>query len=124
MTRIFIDGQEGTTGLKIHQRLAARQDIQLLTIDEALRKDPAARKACLNQADIAILCLPDAAARESVSLIDNPDTRVLDPSTAHRTLAGWAYGFPELSPAHQQAIAEGMSVEKAMETITDETVSE
>ena len=110
MKRIFIDGQEGTTGLKIHQRLANRTDIEIIHIEEALRKDPAARKQCLNQADIAILCLPDAAAKESVSLIENPVTRVLDTSTAHRTLQGWAYGFPELSPAHRQAIAEGKRV--------------
>ena len=110
MKRIFIDGQEGTTGLKIHQRLANRTDIEIIHIEEALRKDPAARKQCLNLADIAILCLPDAAAKESVSLIENPVTRVLDTSTAHRTLQGWAYGFPELSPAHRQAIAEGKRV--------------
>ena len=90
MTKIFIDGREGTTGLRIYERLTQRPEIELILIDEAYRKDPQARKACLNQADIAILCLPDDAARESVSLIDNPDTRVMDTSTAHRTLPDWA----------------------------------
>ncbi|MBQ2700163.1 MAG: N-acetyl-gamma-glutamyl-phosphate reductase [Clostridia bacterium] len=110
MTKIFIDGREGTTGLRIYERLTHRPEIELILIDEALRKDPQARKACLNQADIAILCLPDDAARESVSLIDNPDTRVMDTSTAHRTLPGWAYGFPELSDGHCQAIQRGKRV--------------
>ena len=110
MTKIFIDGREGTTGLRIYERLTQRPEIELILIDEALRKDPQARKACLNQADIAILCLPDDAARESVSLIDNPDTRVMDTSTAHRTLPGWAYGFPELSDGHCQAIQRGKRV--------------
>jgi len=110
LTKIFIDGREGTTGLRIYERLTQRPEIELILIDEALRKDPKARKACLNQADIAILCLPDDAARESVSLIDNPDTRVMDTSTAHRTLPDWAYGFPELSDGHCQAIQKGKRV--------------
>lgn len=96
--KIFIDGQEGTTGLQIHDRLGSRADITLLTIDPALRKDLKERKKLLNEADLVFLCLPDAAAREAVSLIDNPNTRVIDASTAHRTSPGWVYGFPELKP--------------------------
>ncbi len=101
---IFIDGQEGTTGLQIHERLGNRQDITLLTIDPALRKDKQERKRLLNQADLVFLCLPDDAARESVSLIDNPNTRVIDASTAHRTAPGWTYGFPELKPTQRDNI--------------------
>jgi len=110
LTKIFIDGREGTTGLRIYERLTQRADVKLILIDEDKRKDPVARKACLNEADIAILCLPDDAARESVSLIDNPNTRVLDTSTAHRTLEDWSYGFPELSDAHMQAVQKGKRV--------------
>lgn len=102
---IFIDGREGTTGLQIDERLAGRRDITLLTIDPDRRKDTAARTECLNAADLVFLCLPDAAAREAVTLIRNPSTRVIDASTAHRTADGWTYGFPELSPAHRAAIA-------------------
>ncbi len=105
MPTIFIDGREGTTGLQIDQRLAERRDVQLIAIDPALRKDPAARKDCLNQADFVFLCLPDAAAREAVAMIENPAVRVIDASTAHRTAAGWDYGFPELSAAQRAAIA-------------------
>ncbi len=97
MTKVFIDGKAGTTGLKIFDRLLQRSDIELLTLPEELRKDTAARKKMLNTADIAFLCLPDAAAREAVSLIDNQSTVVIDTSTAHRTNPEWAYGFPELS---------------------------
>ena len=97
MTKIFIDGSAGTTGLRIADRLADRTDITLLTLPEALRKDVHARREMLNAADIAFLCLPDDAARESVSLIENPATAVIDTSTAHRTADGWVYGFPELS---------------------------
>lgn len=97
MAQIFIDGSAGTTGLRIQERLGERSDITLITLPEPLRKDADARRAALNAADVAILCLPDAAARESVSLITNPGTVVLDASTAHRTAPGWAYGFPELS---------------------------
>lgn len=104
MIRVFIDGQEGTTGLKIHERLAAREDVSLLAIDPALRKDPEARRALLNKADVAILCLPDDAARESVSLAQNGRVVIIDTSTAHRTAEGWAYGFPELSAAHREAV--------------------
>lgn len=101
---IFIDGREGTTGLQIYDRLTPRQDIELLLIDEEKRKDPAERKKCLNAADLVFLCLPDDAAREAVAMIENPNTKVIDASTAHRTAEGWAYGFPELSPKHREAI--------------------
>lgn len=104
MIKVFIDGKAGTTGLKIFDRLSQRDDIELLTLPEELRKDTAARKEMLNTADIAFLCLPDAAAREAVSLIDNPDTVVIDTSTAHRTNPQWAYGFAELSPEFENKI--------------------
>ena len=102
---VYIDGKDGTTGLQIYDRLSARDDIDLLLIDEEKRKDPAARKACINQADIVFLCLPDAAAREAVAMVENPATRVIDASTAHRTAPGWVYGFPELKAGQRQAIA-------------------
>ena len=95
--KVYIDGKEGTTGLQIYDRLAAREDIDLLLISEDKRKDPAERKHFLNAADLVFLCLPDAAAVEAVSLIENGQTRVIDCSTAHRTAEGWVYGFPELS---------------------------
>ena len=101
---VYIDGKEGTTGLQIYDRLAGRDDLELLLIEEEKRKDTAERKKLLNQADIAILCLPDAAAVEAVALIENPNTRVIDASTAHRTADGWDYGFPELSSRHRQAV--------------------
>ena len=107
---IFIDGREGTTGLQIEERLAARQDIELIAIDEDRRKDPAERKKFLNAADLVFLCLPDDAAREAVAMIDNPHTRVIDASTAHRTAPGWDYGFPELSPRHREAIVHSQRV--------------
>ena len=103
--KVYIDGKEGTTGLQIYDRLAAREDIELLLIDEDKRKDVAERKKLLNAADIVFLCLPDAAAVEAVALVDNPDTRIIDASTAHRTKPGWVYGFPELKPGQRQAIA-------------------
>ena len=103
-TKIFIDGKEGTTGLRIFERLSCRNDIEIMTLSEGLRKDTAARKQMLNSCDIAFLCLPDAAAIEAVSLIENPEVRVIDASTAHRTLPDWAYGFPELSAAHLEKI--------------------
>jgi N-acetyl-gamma-glutamyl-phosphate reductase len=93
---IFIDGAVGTTGLEIRERLEGRAELSLITLDEAQRKQAGARRDALNAADIVILCLPDDAAREAVSLIDNPHTRVIDASTAHRTADGWAYGFPEI----------------------------
>ena len=99
MTKIFIDGSAGTTGLRIRERLAGRPDLTVLTLPEESRKDPEARRVALNAADIAFLCLPDAAAREAVAMIDNPDTVVIDTSTAHRTADGWTYGFPELTGA-------------------------
>ncbi len=105
MHRVFIDGQVGTTGLQIHERLTARSDIELLEIDPADRKKPAARKVLLNNADVVILCLPDEAAREAVALTDNPDTRFIDASTAHRTDPAWTYGFAELTAGHRDQIA-------------------
>ncbi|MCI8538877.1 MAG: N-acetyl-gamma-glutamyl-phosphate reductase [Oscillospiraceae bacterium] len=102
--KIYIDGQEGTTGLQIYDRLEGRDDISLLRIDPEKRKDLNERKKLLNEADLVFLCLPDAAAVEAVSLIDNPDTRVIDASTAHRTHPDWVYGFPELSPEQREAI--------------------
>jgi N-acetyl-gamma-glutamyl-phosphate reductase len=102
---IFIDGEAGTTGLQIRERLAGRRDIELLSIAADKRKDQDERKRLLNAADIAILCLPDDAARESVSLIDNDSTRVIDASTAHRIHDGWAYGFAEMDRAQAEKIA-------------------
>jgi N-acetyl-gamma-glutamyl-phosphate reductase len=96
--KIFIDGAAGTTGLEIRERLAGRAELSLIALSDAERKDQAARKQALNQADLVILCLPDEAARESVALIDNPATRVIDASTAHRVAAGWDFGFAELEP--------------------------
>ncbi|MBQ3706809.1 MAG: N-acetyl-gamma-glutamyl-phosphate reductase [Clostridia bacterium] len=96
MTKVFIDGSAGTTGLRIHERLAARRDLTLITLPEERRKDPEARREALNTADIAFLCLPDAAAEEAVGLTENPETALIDTSTAHRTADGWVYGFPEL----------------------------
>ena len=96
MTRIFIDGSAGTTGLRIRERLAARKDLDLITLPEEVRKDPAARQEALNTADISFLCLPDDAAREAVSLVTSSSAVLIDTSTAHRTAEGWVYGFPEL----------------------------
>ena len=104
MKTVFIDGSAGTTGLRIRQRLGSREDLKLLTLPEQTRKDPAARAEALNSSDLAFLCLPDAAAREAVSMVTNENTIILDTSTAHRTAPGWAYGFPELSPAHAEAV--------------------
>jgi len=99
MTRtVFIDGEEGTTGLQIRDRLEGREELELIHLPEARRKDAAARRAALNDAELAILCLPDDAAREAVTLIDNPKTRVIDASSAHRVAEGWVYGFPEMTP--------------------------
>jgi len=103
--KIFIDGREGTTGLQIYDRLGTRDDIELLVIDEAKRKDINERKELINSADIVFLCLPDDAARESVTLIENDTTRVIDASTAHRTDPSWVYGFPELSKEQRDKIA-------------------
>ncbi|MBP5605727.1 MAG: N-acetyl-gamma-glutamyl-phosphate reductase, partial [Ruminiclostridium sp.] len=98
MTKVFIDGQEGTTGLKIVERLKNRTDIDLLRIDDAKRKDTDERRKFINESDFTILCLPDSAAIEAVSLVANDHTRIIDASTAHRVNPDWAYGFPELSP--------------------------
>ena len=108
--KIYIDGKEGTTGLQIYERLGKRDDLDLLLIDEAKRKDAEERKKFLNAADIVFLCLPDAAAREAVGMIENDRTRVIDASTAHRTAAGWDYGFAELSTARRTAIAQSKRV--------------
>ena len=108
MTKVFIDGSAGTTGLRIRERLADRKDIELAAIPEALRKDPAARKDALNAADVAFLCLPDAAAKEAAAMIES-DTAVIDTSTAHRTAEGWTYGFAELA-GQREKIAAGRRI--------------
>lgn len=108
--KIYIDGKEGTTGLQIYDRLAARDDLELLLIDEDKRKDLAERSKLMNAADIVFLCLPDAAAVEAVTLVTNPATRIIDASTAHRTNSDWAYGFAELSPEHRAAIQSSVRV--------------
>ena len=104
-TKVYIDGQAGTTGLQIYERIGMREDLTLLRIDEDKRHDLAERKKFLNMADIVFLCLPDAGAVEAVSLIENPDVRVIDASTAHRTSDQWTYGFPEISREQRAAIA-------------------
>lgn len=103
-TKVYIDGQSGTTGLQIYDRIGAREDLELLRIPEEKRHDLAERKKYLNAADVVFLCLPDDGAREAVSLIENPEVRVIDASTAHRTSADWTYGYPELSPEQREAI--------------------
>jgi len=105
MAKIFIDGAAGTTGLEIRERLSARAELSLITLGEAERKDARARKDALNEADLVILCLPNDAAREAVSLIENPQVRVIDASTAHRVAEGWVYGFAELEPGNYERIA-------------------
>ena len=97
MKKIFIDGAVGTTGLRIRERIAGRNDIETISLPEELRKDVSARKEAINSADVVFLCLPDAAAIEAVALVENPGTVIIDTSTAHRTADGWEYGFPELS---------------------------
>lgn len=104
-TKVYIDGQSGTTGLQIYDRIGARDDLELLRIDENKRHDLAERKKYLNAADIVFLCLPDAGAIEAVSLIENPHVRVIDASTAHRTNPDWVYGYPELSKEQRASIA-------------------
>ncbi|NIJ07634.1 N-acetyl-gamma-glutamyl-phosphate reductase [Sphingomonas vulcanisoli] len=110
MTKVFIDGGAGTTGLEIRERLAGRGDITLIQLPEERRKDAAARAEALNAADVVILCLPDDAAREAVALIENDHTRVIDASTAHRTAPGWVYGFPELEPGGREAVSSARRV--------------
>ncbi len=102
--KVYIDGQEGTTGLKILERFEGRNDIELLRISEDKRKDPAERARFINMSDYTFLCLPDEASREAVSFVDNDHVRIIDASTAHRTNPDWAYGFPELSPEHREKI--------------------
>ncbi len=97
MKKVFIDGSAGTTGLRIRERLSVRRDLEVVVLPDEVRKDPEARRAALNAADVAFLCLPDAAAIEAVRMVENPQTVVIDTSTAHRTAAGWEYGFPELA---------------------------
>lgn len=109
-TKVYIDGQSGTTGLQIYDRIGARDDLELLRIDEDKRHDIDERRKYLNAADIVFLCLPDDGAREAVSLITNENVRVIDASTAHRTAEGWVYGFPELSRGQREAIAHGKRI--------------
>jgi N-acetyl-gamma-glutamyl-phosphate reductase len=103
-TTVFVDGQEGTTGLRIHEYLAARRDVEVLRIDPDKRKDAAERARLLNAADVAFLCLPDAAAREAAALVTNPRTCLIDASTAHRTLPEWTFGLPELAPGQRERL--------------------
>ena len=110
MHKIFIDGSNGTTGLRIRERLSQRSDLKIMSLPEEIRKDPAARKEILNSCDVALLCLPDAAAVEAVEMIENPHVRVLDTSTAHRTNPDWVYGFPELSAERRAAILESKRI--------------
>ena len=105
MTKVFIDGSAGTTGLRIRERLSGRKDLSLMTLPEDLRKDPSARQDALNTADISFLCLPDAAAVEAVSLVSSSSAVVIDTSTAHRTADGWVYGFPELTGLRKKIAA-------------------
>ena len=108
--KIYIDGKEGTTGLQIYERLGGREDIELLLIDEAKRKDPEERAKLMNAADVGFLCLPDAAAIEAVERVTNPATCIIDASTAHRTAPGWTYGFPEMGAEQRRAIAESKRI--------------
>jgi N-acetyl-gamma-glutamyl-phosphate reductase len=105
VTKVFIDGSAGTTGLRIHERLATRNDIEMIRLDEARRKDPEARREALFAADVAFLCLPDAAAIEAVSLAEGSKVSIIDTSTAHRTNPAWAYGFPELAGRREKIIS-------------------
>ncbi len=105
MTKVFIDGSAGTTGLRIRERLSARPDLELIVLSEERRKDPAARAESLNAAKVSFLCLPDDAAREAVSLVTSPDAVIIDTSTAHRTAEGWVYGFPELKGQREKIVS-------------------
>lgn len=102
--KVFVDGLSGTTGLKIHERLGLYSELEMITIDYEKRREPAERAKCLNEADIVFLCLPDDAAKEAVALVTNPNTKIIDASTAHRTAPGWTYGLPELSKDQRMAI--------------------
>ena len=104
MIDIFIDGSAGTTGLRLFERLSARDDLNIVTLTGDERKDPAARRSAINSCDVAFLCLPDDASREAVAMTENENVTIIDTSTAHRTLEGWAYGFPELSAAHREKV--------------------
>ena len=104
MKKVFIDGSAGTTGLRIYERISNREDVELIILPDEVRKDAKARKAAINSADVVFLCLPDDAAREAVSFVENENVTVIDASTAHRTLPDWAYGFPELSKKHEEKI--------------------
>ena len=108
--KVFIDGSEGTTGLRINERFENRDDIELLRIDPELRKDPTEIKRLINESDITFLCLPDAAAIEAADMVENDHTIIIDTSTAHRTEKGWAYGYPELSREHREAIRTGRKI--------------
>ncbi|MDE7323718.1 MAG: N-acetyl-gamma-glutamyl-phosphate reductase [Lachnospiraceae bacterium] len=110
MKKVFIDGSEGTTGLRIFERFEGRDDIEVLKIPSELRKDSAEIRKYINASDITFLCLPDAAAREAVAMVENDNTIIIDTSTAHRTEPGWAYGYPELSKAHRDAIRTGKRI--------------
>lgn len=110
MIKVFIDGREGTTGLKIDERLRLRNDVQLIVLPEKLRKNVDARREAINSSDVTFLCLPDAAAKEAVTLVENKNTVVIDASTAHRTEEGWAYGFAELSKEHREKIAKSKRI--------------
>src|SRR3989304_3734024 len=105
VAKVFIDGEAGTTGLQIAERIGARRDLELLRLSDAERKNPQRRAAMLNTADLSILCLPDAAAREAVAMIEDDNARVIDASTAHRTAEDWTYGFPEWDDGRAQEIA-------------------
>jgi len=107
---VFVDGQEGTTGLRIHEYLAQRPDIEVLRIAPERRKDAAERARLLNAADVAFLCLPDAAAREAAALVTNPHTCLIDASTAHRTAPGWVFGLPELTPGQRAKLRQGTRI--------------
>lgn len=109
-TKVFVDGQEGTTGLRIHEVLAGRSDIELLQIDPARRKDASERARLLNAADVAFLCLPDAAAREAAFMVTSEHTCLIDASTAHRTAPGWVYGLPELTAGQREALKRGRRI--------------
>jgi len=108
--KVFVDGQEGTTGLRIHEYLAARSDLEVLRIAPELRKDVGERARLLNAADVAFLCLPDAASREAAALVDNPRTCLIDASSAHRTLSSWVFGLPELAPGQRQALRQSKRI--------------